>query len=282
MGPMKRFDTPAPIAVTATLAVGILRVIATDRTDTVVSISPTDGGRAADVRDAEQTRVDYLDGQLTIKAPRLGNWSLFNKPGSIDVTIELPTGSRLTADSQVGAIATTGRLGDCRIQFSVGDIQLDQTGSLRASSYGVITANRICGRAEITKSGAVRIHQVDGDATVKVSNGDCWIGAITGELQARTANGSITVDSCGSNTALSTANGDLRADDIAQGSTELKTSYGSIEVGVRPGTAALMDVSTKLGTIHNRMAQSAAPDHDEKTAEVHAHTHYGNIILRNS
>jgi len=128
----------------------------------------------------------------------------------------------------------------------------------------------------------VRIRKVDGDAVVKVANGDCWIGAVTGELRASTANGSIVVGSSGSGTVLSTANGDLRVDDIAQGSASLKTSHGTIEVGIRQGTATLLDVSTKLGTIHNRMAPSAAPGTDEKTAEVHAHTHYGDIIIRNT
>ena len=279
---MKRFDTPAPITVTASLVIADLRLIATDRSDTVVDVSPTDSARAADTRAAEQTRVDYLDGQLIIKAPRQDTWSLFSKPGSIDVTIELPAGSRLTADSQICALTATGRLGDCRIQFSVGDIQLDQTGSLHASSYGRIDANRITGRAEITKSGTVRIHEIDGDATVKVANGDCWIGAVTGELRARTANGSIVVGSPGNGTVLSTANGDLRVDDIARGSVSLKTSHGTIEVGIRQGIATLLDVSTKLGTIHNRMARSAAPDDDEKTAEVHAHTNYGDIIIGNT
>jgi len=279
---MKRFDTPAPIAVTASLVIGDLRIIATDRSDTTVEVPPTDSGRAADNRAAEQTRIDYLDGQLIIKAPRQDTWSLFSKPGSIDVTVELPTGSRLTADAQVGALATTGRLADCQIHFSVGDIQLDETSSLRASSYGRIEANRITGRAEVTKSGTVRIHQIDGDALVKVANGDCWIGAVTGDLRARTANGNIALGSSGSGTVLSTANGDLRVDDVAQGNVSLKTACGTIEVGIRQGTATLLDVSTKFGQIHNRLAQSAAPDNDEKTAEVHAITSYGDVIIRHT
>ena len=279
---MTRFETAAPIAVTASLVVGDLRVVASDRIDTVVGVAPTDSSRAADNRAAEQTRVDYLDGHLTITAPRQDIRSLFGKPGSIDVTVELPTGSRLTADGQVGAIATVGRLGDCRIQFSVGDIQLDQTGSLRAHSYGLIEVNQVTGHADIAKSRTVRIHQIDGDAVVKIANGDCWIGAVTGELRIRTANGSIAVGSSGSGTVLSTANGDLRVDDIALGSVSLKTSMGTIDVGIRPGIAALLDVSTKFGTIHNRMARSSAPDGDEKTAEVHAHTQYGDIFIRNT
>src|SRR5215469_10368369 len=162
---MKRFDTPAPITVTASLVIADLRLIATDRSDTVVDVSPTDSARAADTRAAEQTRVDYLDGQLIIKAPRQDTWSLVSKPGSIGVTIELPAGSRLTADSEICALTAKGCLGDCRNQVSVGDIPLAQTGSLHASSYGRIDPNRITGRAENTKSGTVGILVIDAETT---------------------------------------------------------------------------------------------------------------------
>lgn len=279
---MNRFDTPRPITVTVNLVLGDLRVIATDRSDTVVSVSPTDGERAADNRAAEQTRVDYLDGRLTVKTPKQGNWSLFGKPGSIDVTVELPAGSRLNADGQVAAVAASGRLGECRISFGVGDIRLDQTGPLRARTYGNFEADQITGHAEITKAQNVRIGALDGNGTVKSANGDCWVGAVTGDLRASTANGSVVVGSAGTGTTLSTANGDLRIDEIAGGTASLKTSHGTIEVGIRPGTAALLDVSTKLGNIHNRMAASDAPAGSEKTADVHAHTQYGDIIIRHA
>ena len=66
---MPTFDTPAAISVTVELSVGDLRVNATDRTDTVVEVRPSDPGKKADVAAAEQTRVEYANGSLLIKTP---------------------------------------------------------------------------------------------------------------------------------------------------------------------------------------------------------------------
>ena len=67
---MPTFDTPAPISVTVEFGVGDLRVTATDRTDTVVEVRPTESGaEASDVAAAEQTRVEYANGALAREGP---------------------------------------------------------------------------------------------------------------------------------------------------------------------------------------------------------------------
>ena len=53
-----RLHHPDPIAVSIELSVGDVRVVASDRADTVVQVRPSDESRAADVRDAGQTRVE--------------------------------------------------------------------------------------------------------------------------------------------------------------------------------------------------------------------------------
>ena len=56
---MRTFDTPEPISVTVELGVGDLRIVASDRTDTMVEVRPSDAAKKADVTAAEQTRVEY-------------------------------------------------------------------------------------------------------------------------------------------------------------------------------------------------------------------------------
>ena len=88
---MPTFDTPAPISVTAEFGVGDLRVAAADRTDTVVEVRPSDPTRKADVAAAEQTRVEYANGALVVKAPK--GWRYIGPrkdSGSVDIVIELP------------------------------------------------------------------------------------------------------------------------------------------------------------------------------------------------
>ena len=67
---MFTFDTPQPISVTFDLGVSDLRITATDRADTVVEVRPSDPDEPTDVTAAEQTRVEYADGVLQIKAPK--------------------------------------------------------------------------------------------------------------------------------------------------------------------------------------------------------------------
>ena len=94
---------------------------------------------------------------------------------------------------------------------------------------------------------------------VKNSNGDTWIGEVTGDLRVNAANGDIAVDRAGAGVAAKTANGDVRLGEVARGSASLKTGFGEIEVGIRDGTAAWLDVNTQFGQVHNELDASDGP-----------------------
>lgn len=68
--------------------------------------------------------------------------------------------------------------------------------------------------------------------------------------------------------------------DVARGTVQLETSYGAIDVGVREGTAAWLDVSASNGQVRNALTSSESPDTSEDTVEVRARTRYGNIDIR--
>ena len=63
---MPTFDTPEPIAVRVDAAAGFVRLVATDRADTVVAVRAHDESRPADVlaADAEARRLARLEIQL--------------------------------------------------------------------------------------------------------------------------------------------------------------------------------------------------------------------------
>ncbi len=61
---MPTFDTPEPISVTLDVGMGDIQVVASDRTDTVVDVRPSDPAKKSDVTAAEQTRVEYASGRL--------------------------------------------------------------------------------------------------------------------------------------------------------------------------------------------------------------------------
>jgi hypothetical protein len=97
---MSTFETPDPISLTVELGVGEIRIAAGDRTETVVTVQPSNSADKGDVAAAEQTQVELADGRLLIKAPKgWRHWTPWAGGESVDVEIELPSA---TADTGRG------------------------------------------------------------------------------------------------------------------------------------------------------------------------------------
>ena len=276
---MPTFATPEPISVTLDLAVGDVRFTAGDRVDTVVEVRPTDRSRDLDVEAAAATRVNYSTGALVIKGPKPRG--LRHKVGSIDVTIELPARSSVHASAAMADFHGQGRLGECRFKTAAGHIRLDQTGSLHLSTAaGHITVDDVSGNVEIsTGSGEVRIREIDGTAVIKNSNGDSWVGDISGDVRVNSANGSIAVDKALGAVDAKTANGNVRLGEVVRGSVGLETAMGELEVGIREGTAAFLDVRTTFGAVRSSLAASDGPEKSEESVDVRARTAFGDILI---
>lgn len=281
---MPTFATPQPIAATIELVVGDARITASDRDDTVVQVRPSDDSHEPDVRAAQQTRVEYSAGSLLVKAAKQRGLGPFGKPGSIDVTIDLPTGSALEADASIGAFHSIGRLGACRVKTALGDVHLGATAALDVNTaVGAIVVDQVAGDAEVrTGSGTVRVGAIEGSAVFKNSNGDSRIGQISGDLRVNAANGDIIVDHAHRDVSAATANGDVRIGELACGSASLKTGFGQIEVGIRAGTAARLDAHTSFGRVDNHLDVADSPEPSDRTLDLRAHTSYGDIVIRRS
>jgi hypothetical protein len=280
---MPTFDTPEPISVALELGVGDIRIAASDRTDTVVEIRPSDRNKPGDVTAADQTRVEYTDGRLLVKAPkRWRQYGWWGESESIDVDIELPAGSRLQGEAGVAALRCTGRVDQCRFKTGVGEIHVDQAGPLRLrTGAGDVTVEHSSGPAEIsTGSGVLQVGSVDGPAIVKNSNGETWIGEVTGDLRANAANGKIVVDRLGETVAVKTANGDILLGAVARGGVVAETAFGKVEIGVVDGVAAWLDLNTRFGTVQNDLNASDRPRSGDAAVEIRARTNYGDITIR--
>ncbi|MFC5924211.1 DUF4097 family beta strand repeat-containing protein [Micromonospora vulcania] len=278
---MPVFDTPEPITVQLELPVGDAWISATDRTDTVVRVRPRDPSSKADLGAAEQTVVEYAAGQLMVRVPKSWRRYGFGSGPSVDVLIEVPTGSRVHAEASWAAFRCEGRLGECRFKTG-GTIRLDETGPLDIdTSHGEVAVERVHGSARVkSSSGKVRLGAVDGTAEIKNSSGDCWVGRSGGDVRVNTAYGDITVDAPMASVSGRTAYGNVRLGEVVRGSIELQTSYGAIEIGIRRGTAAWLDVSSRHGRVHNALETTDSPAQTDETVEVRANTSYGDIMIR--
>ena len=278
---MPTFATPEPITVTLTLTLADIRLRASGRADTVVTVGPRDPSNAKDVELAERTRTEFADGRLEIHSPQ--PWRVLGpsrSAGTIDIEIELPTGSAVHGEAWIADLHTTGELGRCDFATSMGDLAVDRTGPAKLTTNGHVTARRIGGTAEIKSAGAVRIDEVSGTTTIKNLNGTTQVGRVEGDLTCRSANGDITIETALAAVTAATSNGAIRVDEIVRGDITLNTANGPIEVGIRPGTAAQLDVHTKFGRVRNTLDATEGPGESDEIATVRSRTSYGDIVIR--
>jgi hypothetical protein len=281
---MPSFDTPGPISAAVDLVAGDVRITAGPRADTVVQVRPADDADDRDVRAAAQTRVEYAAGHLVVRGPRQSGFGMFGKTGSVEVTIDLPANSGLEGKLGVGAIICSGSLADCRLKTGAGDLQVEDTGTLDLhTGFGAAVAENVAGDADITTgSGKVSVRTVGGRAAIKNSNGDTWIGEARGELRVRAANGNVAAEHAAASVTANTANGNIRIGELVRGSATLRTAAGGIEVGVRRGTAARLDLHTSFGKVRNDLDATAGPAETDEQAEVRARTAFGDIVIHRS
>ncbi len=278
---MPVFETPKPILAKIEISVGNVQLIASDRTDTVVEVRPSDPSDESNVEAVKVTRVDYADGVLTVRGPkRLFDFS--KKTRSVDVVVELPEASRAHVSISVGDCRSTGVLGETQVKNSVGHISLDRTGPLQVdTSGGDITVGEAAGDTEIaTGTGQIRVGPIGGTAVIKNSNGNSEIGAVTGDLRVRASNGNIDVERAESGVEAKSANGNVRVGALVRGQATLRTSFGGIDFGIARGTAALLDIKSGFGRVHNELETTPGPETTDNRVQITAHTSHGDIAIR--
>jgi DUF4097 and DUF4098 domain-containing protein YvlB len=286
---LSTFDTSVPIAVVLDLYVAEVRLAASDRTDTTVEIRPGDPGKPADVKAAENTRVEYDEATRTLSVVsrkplnRFVNFSS-KRPESVAVLIELPTDSDVRGEAAIGDFDAEGALGTVVLKTDLGAIRLAETGPLNLrNGVGEITVENVNGDARIhTSSGDIRLGAVDGTADVDNSNGRVQIGLVTGTAGVKASNGSVSVERALSDISASSSNGEVRIGEVARGKVSATSKNGSVEVGVRDGSAAFLELSTGVGRVYNELATADAPEADEPVdkVEIHADTKLGDITIR--
>ncbi|MGO4783841.1 DUF4097 family beta strand repeat-containing protein [Cryobacterium sp. W22_MBD10_FK3] len=275
---MPTYNTPNPIDVAIKLPVGAIEVIASDRTDTVVTVSPTSPTKAVDRRGAEETTVDFDGERLTITAPK-PRFTIIGPSESVDLLVEVPTGSRLTAEISSGNVRATGRLGATRLKCSNGAAEVEATGDLwlRAGN-GNATVGAAEGDVEITADhGQLRIGTVTGNAVLKASHGSITIGEAGGDLDAKLSYGDLEIGRALAAVTAKTAYGSIALGEISSGSVQVESGFGQVSIGVRPGVPAWLDLASKNGRLRNELAGDSAPNPAEQTVAVRARTAFGDI-----
>ncbi|MEU3777202.1 DUF4097 family beta strand repeat-containing protein [Streptomyces sp. NPDC032472] len=216
---MQKFATAAPVSAILDVPAGRIQLIAADRADATVEVRPANPAKNRDVQTAEQTTVTYADGVLQIRTPEPKN-QLFGSSGAVEVTVQLPAGSRIEAKSAACELRGVGRLGDIAFDGAYRNIKIDEAASLRLTAVdGDVEVGRLGGPAEIsTARGDIRIAEaVRGGLVLSTQSGDISVTAARGV--------SATLDA---GTSYGRIGNTLKNDGAAELAIRATTSYGDI------------------------------------------------------
>jgi len=192
---MQSYDTPAPISAVVDIPAGRVQFIAADRADTTVEVWPADASNGRDVKAAGQVTVEYGDGVLRIAAQAANR--ILGSSGSVEVTVQLPAGSRVEAKAASAEFRTVGRLGHVTLDAQQAIVKLDEAATAHlATLSGDITVGRLAGDAEIrTGKGDITIAEaVRGTVVLRTEAGTISVGisaGVSAALDADTTRGRI-------------------------------------------------------------------------------------------
>jgi hypothetical protein len=277
---MPTYNTPNPIDLAINLQVGRIEVIASDRSDTVVTVT-AGSTKQNDVKAVDETRVTFDNNRLTVIGPKPKlSWLGPNAGDSVDIKVELPTGSRLTAENG-GPVKTVGRFGATRIKGAIGALDLEATGDLwLRAAHGGVSVGAVDGDLDIVAAyGSIRIGSVTGEAILRASYGGIQVGEAGSDLDAKLSYGDLEVERALGSVTAKTAFGGIQLGEVSSGSIQADSGFGSVTIGVRAGVPAWLDLSSKTGRVHNELEGDAAPGTTEQSVAVRARTN-GDITIR--
>ncbi len=217
---MQKFHTATPITVALDIPAGLVRFIAADRTDTVVELLPADPAKSRDTKAVEQTEVSYTDGVLRITTDAAAH-RLLGSSGALEVTVQLPAGSKVEAKSADARLRGVGRLGDVVFESARGTVKLDEASAARLT----------------LQDGDIEVGRLTGPAAFNTQRGDLTVTeAVRGTLDLTTKSGSISVGVArGVSASLDAGTGHGRihnalrnADDVPAVTIRATTAHGDI------------------------------------------------------
>ncbi|WP_159802805.1 DUF4097 family beta strand repeat-containing protein [Arthrobacter zhaoguopingii] len=282
---MTLFETSGPVGARIDIgARGDIWVGATDRAEVTVDVRPRNPSRSLDIDAAEQTTVEFVDGRLSVKLKQWRRHSWFSDGGAVVAAVEVPIGSSLEVSSGMGSLRVDGEFGDVSLSTGVGEIRVGTCAALRAKTgMGDITVLRATGPAELTSgTGRIDVDSLEGSGSIRNSNGETFVGEVTGDLQVKAANGDILIHRAGGNVNARASNGAVRIQEVHRGVITAHTSAGSIDIGVRPGTAVWLGLTTKFGQVRSGLDPADAPDDGHAAVQVRANSSYGDVTVHSS
>lgn len=279
---MTVFAVTEPPEVRIEIQVGRVDIVATDRKDIVVTVSPSNPGRSGDRSAAEQVRVDQAGTAVRIISPFRLN--LFGPGDSVDVLVEVPAATTATVDVKYGSVTASGALAACRMNVPYGNVTLASATRLDLSvGHGEVRVARVAGDAELAlKSGAAQLGRIDGALRLSGSNATVMISSVGSSADVTTSSGVVELGRAGGSVRVRSAYGMVRISELVRGSARIECSYGGVDVGVRRGASIWLDAVSQHGVVRTDLPASPGPAEEDETLELYVRTGYGDITIHRS
>ncbi len=262
---MPTFDTTGPVTVNVELAVGDLRMAAGDRADTVVEVRPSDpatrrtstppSGPGWSTPTACSASKGTRAASSTASALRAGPSmsGLICPPGPRSKAT--PGWPRCTPPERwADSVSRPGRgRHDCRGGRPAGVDDRHGDGADRAKHW--TGHHQEQQRRHVDRR---RHWRCPGESGQRQG----YRGPCRGLGEAKTANGDICLG------------------EVGRGVVVAETALGKVDVAVRAGVAAWLDLHTGLGHVQNLLEAGERPGPSETTVEVRARSGFGGITIR--
>ncbi|MFI6907464.1 DUF4097 family beta strand repeat-containing protein [Nonomuraea sp. NPDC050394] len=256
---MPTFSTPDPIALHVNFPAGDLVVTASDRTDTTVEVTPEHLDHGADY--AESVKITHRDGVVQVKAP---DSSRLRRTPSLDIVVEIPTGSRVVVETASADVRIRGRLAGIEFSSASGDLEATHAATAMAK----------------TASGDINLDVIDGVASINTASGDVRITEARGPVTATVVSGDLVIERAASDASITSISGEVSLRCVTSGKIGIRTTSGDATVAVHEGTAAWLDINSLTGRVTSALTQDATePSPAEQTVEITARSLSGGIAI---
>ena len=249
--PTYRFPTTTPVSLFVEHHAGSVEVVADAAAESTVAIS----------RHEDEILVEMTGSRLTIQPRRRHRL----RHQRIDVVVHVPAGSSVEVSTAAASVTVQGPVASLEI----------------TSASASVTADEVAGPVEAqSASGSVRIRSAAGPVSFRSASGSLRVERVGGECEATTASGSITIGVADDDVSAKSVSGRVAVREAHRGTVDLSSTSGSVEVGVRRGTLAWLDVSSVGGrTTSSLSAEDDAPATGGPMLTVRARSVSGHVSV---
>ncbi len=235
------FPTSGAVRIQVAIAVGDVRVRVREHASKV-------GLHITGEKEPDQVTVDHAvesDGTLRITVTesrrRISAWK---RRKGLAITIDTPPATTLVVDGAAVDLRTDGKLDCVRFTSAAGDARLAE----------------VAGDVDVKgAAGGVTVERVGGRLNVHLASGDVAATSVADGANVRTASGDISLGSLAGESSISSLSGDIEIGSTHAGYVSVYVVSGDVGVGIAPGVATALDVSTLSGSTRSDLEVSPTP-----------------------